>query len=121
MKDEDSPCVQCRETISDVYRSFDLMDRRIRDIEQIFSDGQRAAQIGVQNVYDKFTELEKRQKEIEDFLKSDRVMEVVKLIPKEDDIMRMLKKIDSSAVVRLKKKIYKIREDLDELSDRFTF
>lgn len=119
--EDDTPYIKYRKIISAFKDELEIVEQRIRDIEQTFSDGQRATQVGVQNVYDKFNELEERQKAIEDLLKSDHIMEIVKLIPKEEDIIRMINKIDSSAVARLKEKIHGVKEDLEELVDRFTF
>jgi hypothetical protein len=76
-------------------------------------------QIGLQNVYDKFLELENRQKDIEDLLNSDELLSVIKSIPKIDNIHELMKKIEDSEIGRLNKYLNSIKDDLDRLMEIF--
>lgn len=108
--------------------ALDLTEDRLKDVENIlaqalakFNEGMIANQQGLANVYTKFLELEKRQKDIEDLLHSEHLSEIVNLIPTQEDVSKWLAKIQDSDISKLKEKIIQIREDLEDLTDRFTF
>lgn len=118
---EESEYIRQKKMMNRVFYEIKNLEEQLIDMKVASDDAQRANAAGLQNVYDKFLELEERQKSIEELLKSDHIMKIVELIPKEDDILRMLNKIDTSSVARLKEKINKVREDLEDLVDKFTF
>lgn len=74
-------------------------------------------QIGLQNVYDKFLELEKRQKDIEKLLNSDELVPIINSIPKSEDILILLKKIEKSEIGKLNKYLKEIKNDIRCLTD----
>ncbi len=75
--------------------------------------------IGVQNVYNKFSEIEKRQLELEALLKSDRVKELIKMIPSEETVNNLYEKVNNSMIGTLNKHLMRIREELELLTDVF--
>lgn len=95
--------------------------QKIREMEENYSNSQKSSAIGLQNVYDKFLELERRQEKIEALLKSDRIFEILKLIPKEEQIEDLLARINNSTLGKVKDNIQRVREELEELTDRFKF
>ncbi len=106
--------------------SFSDMENRLNELEKKFGnllvdykDSHRANAVGLQNVYDKFIELEKRQKEIEDLLKSERIYDLIKNIPDEEMISKLLIKIEATEIGKLNHHLRRIKEDLEELSSTF--
>lgn len=97
------------------------LEIHINRIWSSIEESMRSNSIGVQNVYEKFREIEGRQKSIEELLKSDRIMEVVKAIPSEDDIRNLLLRIEGTEIGRLNKYLKQIRNELDELSSAFNY
>lgn len=76
-------------------------------------------QIGLNNVYDKFLELEKRQKAIEELLNSDELKPLINSIPKQEDVLQLMQRIENSEIGRLNKYLNSIKNDLDRLMDVF--
>jgi len=66
-------------------------EQHITNMQVSFDNAQRAHAAGIQNVYNKFIELEKRQKKLEELLQSDRIEKVLAVIPTEEDVLVILK------------------------------
>jgi ferric iron reductase protein FhuF len=96
------------------------LEQKLVDMQVSFEDTQRAHAVGVQNVYASFSELEERQKNIENLLNGDHIKEMIKSIPNEDSILKMLDMVENHPISLIKSKINCIRDDLEELTDRFT-
>jgi len=103
-----------------VFYEIKNLEQRITDIMVDFKDSHRAHAAGLKNVYDKFTELENRQKAIEELLNSDHLKDMLKLIPNEETVLKMFDAIDSHPISTIKERIDEIREDLEDLVDKFT-
>ena len=86
-----------------------------------FNDAQRSHSAGLSNVYMKFMELEKRQLEIEELLKSKRVKALMKSIPDEKTIYKMIEALNEHPIAEIQDGMQKIRENFEALVDRFTF
>jgi len=95
-------------------------ENRLNDVLAEFNEGMISNQQGLANVYAKFLTLEKRQQDIEDMLKSDRIVELVKNIPTDQDIRDMLCKVEQTDVSKLAKNVKRIRNDLEELLEKFS-
>jgi len=119
--EEDSEYIKYKKMMSTVFYEIKNLEQKMRDMQVAFDDAQRSHASGVQNVYDKFIEIEKRQIDIEDLLKSDRITDLVKKIPTESDIRGMLLKVENTDVSRLTKSIDEMRDNLQEMIDRFTW
>jgi hypothetical protein len=61
-------------------------------MQVIFDDAQRAQAAGVQNVYDKFIELEKRQIKIEELLEKDSLRNIIEFIIDKENIFKLFGK-----------------------------
>jgi len=107
--------------MSILFHDIKKLDHKISYTAMDFKDSQRAHADGIKNVYDKLLILEKRQLAIEELLNSEHMKEMTKLIPNEQTIMKMFKMIDRHPISELKEHIGFIREELAELTDRFTF
>ncbi len=80
---------------------------------------QASSQIGLQNVFDKYVQIEERQKAIEELLNSDELAPIINSIPKQEDLIQLMKKIESTEIGRLNKYLNSIKNDLDKLMDVF--
>ena len=89
-----------KKLVHKVFREIDNLDQRINDVIIDFKDSQRANAFGLQNVYSKFHEIEVRQKDIEELLEM---------------------AVDKYTLSDLKENLAIIQEDLQELTNRFTF
>lgn len=104
--------------ISAAKREFKAFQQQsIKD----FNEAVIAQQIGLQNVFNKFLELEKRQQEIEELLQKDYVRNLIKLLPTQNDIFKLFDKNENPHLKNLDKHFSEIKEYLSELEDRFTF
>ena len=119
-EDQDTPYTRYKKDMGEVFYEIKHLEQHINDVVQNFNDAQRAHAAGVQNVYDKFMQLEKRQLAIEELLKSDRITDMLKAIPNEQAILKMFDMIDNHPLNDIKEKIADIRDDLEELTDKFT-
>jgi len=117
---EDTEYMRQKKMMSTVFYELKNMEQKLVDMQVAFDDAQRANAAGVLNVYNKFIEIEKRQVEIEDLLQSDRVKAMIENIPNEDTIHRMFEMIDNHPISDIREGIYRVREDLQEMVDRFT-
>lgn len=97
------------------------IEQRLNDMQVSFDDAQRAHAAGVQNVYDKFLELEDRQKKIEELLQSDRIEKIIAVIPTEEDINNLFKRVEATSIGELNNHLAQIREDLEDLTKAFTW
>lgn len=97
-----------------IYKNNPILQRLIEIEKSIIGHSK-----GVQNVYDKFIELVKRQQEIEDILKSDHLMKIIKAIPNEEAINNLLVKIDGTELGKFNKYLSQIKDELQNLSDKF--
>jgi len=120
LHEEDSEYIKYKKMMSTVFYEIKNIEQRFNEMVVDFKDSQRAHAAGVQNVYDKFVELEKRQKDIEDLLKSGHIKTMIDAIPNEDTILKMFDMIETHPIASIKEKIDSIRDDLDELTDKFT-
>lgn len=118
---EETEYMRQKKMMSTVFYEIKNMEQKLVDMQVAFDDAQRANAAGVQNVYNKFIEIEKRQVEIEDLLQSDRVKAMIENIPNEDTIHRMFEMIDNHPIADIRESIERVREDLQEMVDRFTF
>lgn len=118
---EETEYTRYKKMMSTVFYEIKNMEQKLVDMQVAFDDAQRANAAGVQNVYSKFLEIEKRQTEIEDLLQSDRVKAMIDNIPNEDTIHRMFEMIDNHPISDIRESIDRVREDLQEMVDRFTF
>ncbi len=107
--------------MSKVFYEFHNVESQLKDMKVAFEDSQRANALGVQNVYNKLIEIEKRQEEIEDILQSDRIKAMVESIPNEKTILKMFEMIDNHPITDIRESLDRVREDLQEMVDRFTF
>lgn len=118
---EESEYIRYKKMLSTVFYELKNLEQRMVDMQVAFDDAQRANAAGVQNVYNKFLAIEHRQIEIEELLQSDRVRAMIESIPNEDSILRMFDMIDNHPITDIKESITRVREDLQEMVDRFTF
>lgn len=118
---EEGDYMRHKKMINMVFYEIKNLEQKFIDMKVAFDDAQRANAAGVQNVYAKFLEIEKRQVEIEDLLQSDRVKAMIESIPNEDTIHKMFKMIENHPIIDIRESIDNIRNDLQELVDRFTF
>jgi len=75
-----------------------------------------ANHIGLTNVYNKFLELEKRQTEIENLLKSDKLKYIISSIPTEEQINTFLHRIEKTQIKKLNSYLIEIKKDLETLT-----
>lgn len=120
-QEEETEYTKYKKMMSTVFYEMKNLEQRLIDMQVAFDDAQRANASGVQNVYNKFMEIEKRQEEIEDLLRSDRVTDMLKAIPNEETMLKMFDAIDNHPIADIRDGFEKIREDLQEMVDRFTF
>lgn len=106
-------CEAFKEKISNI-------EKRLTDMQVSFGDAQRAHAAGVQNVYDKFIKLENRQKRIEELLKTDRIEKIIAIIPTEEDVEALFKRVESTSIGKLNEHLAQIRTDLEDLTYRFS-
>ena len=118
---DDSPYLASKRMLVAFHNRMNEFEKKLNEVTADYKDSQRSHAVGVQNVYDKFVEFEVRQKEIEVLLKSERIYEVIKAIPNEEDIRSLLLKIESTEMGKLNKHLRRIREDLEELSSAFNY
>lgn len=95
------------------------LESRLFEVEQDFKNSQRARSYWLINVYDKFKDIESRQLEIETLLKSERVKELISMIPTENDIERLILRIEKTEIGRLNKCMEDIRDVLEDLNSAF--
>lgn len=119
--EEETEYARYKKMMSTVFYEMKNMEQKMVDMKVAFDDAQRANAAGVHNVYSKFLEIEKRQTEIEDLLQSDRVKAMIEKIPNEKTILRMFEMIDNHPIADIRESIERVREDLKEMVDRFTF
>lgn len=121
LDEETTEYMRHKKMMSTVFYELRNFEQRLIDMKVAFDDALRANATGVQNVYDKFLEIEARQAVIEDLLKSDHLKQMIETIPTEKTIMKMFQMIEHHPIIDLKESINNIRDDLAELVDRFTF
>lgn len=103
-----------------IYRKYNELNPKLNNLYAENAESLRATHLGIQHIYDKFNELEKRQTQIEKLLESDHIKSLVDLIPKENDILKIFKMVDNHPLAHLKDDLRIIRDDLQELIERFT-
>ena len=118
---EETDYIAYERTYNKFIARIDELEKKILDLSMDYKDSQRSNSIGVQNVYDKFIQIEIRQKQLEELLKSERVKEIVKSIPSEDDINRILSNIEKTQIGKLNKHLRGIKNELEELSSVFNY
>ena len=80
-----------------------------------------AHSLGVQNVYSQFSELEVRQKDLEDLINSDRLQDIISLIPTNNDLDELYKKLQKSKIGDIKDNLENIQNVLEHLNAVFNY
>lgn len=106
----------------DILCKIESVEDENRNIRYCLSSSIQAQQVGLKNVYDKFIELENRQKKIEDLLKSGGIKELIDKIPKEEDINNLISNIEKTTEIgKLNDNLQEIRRTLNQLYDTFHY
>ena len=80
MSEEETEYPRYKEMMHTVFYEINNMEQKLIDIQVAFDDAQRSNAAGLANVYAKFIEIEKRQKEIEYLLRRDHMKEMIQSI-----------------------------------------
>ena len=118
---EEGDYTRHKKMINMVFYEIKNIEQKMIDMKVSFDDAQRANAHGLKNVYDKFRDIELRQVQIEELLQSDKVKAMIESIPNEQTILKMFEMLDNHPITDLRESINRVREDLQEMVDRFTF
>lgn len=108
-----------KEYLNDIEERLNTFNKTLNDAKADFKDSQRATAAGIQNVYNKFIEFEERQRKIETLLNSERIHDLIRALPNEFEIRKLLTAIESTEIGALSRHLKCIKEDLKELSNLF--
>ena len=95
--------------------------KKLIDMESAYQDSMRANAAGLQNVYDKFVQLESRQEEIEKLLNSEVIKNYIDIIPEQSEIQTLIYKLEGADIGKMFNTINELRADFEDFRSLFNF
>ena len=111
----DSQVTKLMNALGGFNEGADSLPSRLQEIKELIA----GHTLGIQNVFDKFKQIEDRQIALEKLLESDRLQDIIKQIPTEQDIETYILRIEKTKIGELNQHLLAIKRELKLLSHLF--